>query len=112
MNHYLFYTAIWAAIASIVILLFKFIPRRMKEMENSGTKSFMFMILMVIGLPLIIFEFLVPIVIIMGNHNMPINEKIYFGILVIVFIFLFLMRNKVFKGKNNEENSEHQAWLK
>lgn len=106
MNHYLFYTGIWIAIACIIILLFKLIPRKMKETESAGTKSFLFMILMVAGLPLIIFEFLAPIVIIMGNHNMPANEKIYFGLIVILFIFLFMMRNRVFKGKNQDTEQQ------
>lgn len=112
MNHYLIYTGIWVAIATIIILLFKYIPRRMKETESSGTKSFLFMILMVVGLPLILFEFLAPIIIIMGNQDMPANEKIYFGIIVVIFIFFFMMRNKVFKGKDKEENPEQQVWLK
>src|SRR6185369_9001152 len=108
MNHYLFYTGIWVTIASIIILLFKFIPRWMKETESHSTKSFLFMILMVVGLPLILFEFLAPIIIIMGDHTMPLNHKIYFGIIVVIFIFLFLMRNKVFKGKGKVQNPEHE----
>ncbi len=100
MNNYILYIIIWVVLACIIILLFKFIPLKMKSTENPQTKSSLFALLMILGLPLIMFEFLAPIFVIGGDNAMPNNYKHLFGVVMLVFIMAFIFRNKIFKNKS------------
>ena len=96
MNIYTVELIIWIVLVFFTIFLFRKIPAKMRETESPQTKSALFTLLMVLTIPLILFESIAPILILAGDHNMPVVYKYIFGgeILAVVIYFLFIQRSK------------------
>ncbi len=96
MNIYTIELIVWIVLVLFTIFLFRKIPAKMKVSENPQTKSSLFTLLLILGIPLILFESIAPILILAGDHNMPVVYKYIFGgeILAVVIYFLSTQRSK------------------
>lgn len=96
MNIYTIELIVWIVLVVFTIFLFRKIPAKMRETESPQRKSALFTLLIVLAIPLILFESLGPILILAGDHHMPVVYKYIFGgeILAVVIYFLSIQRSK------------------
>jgi archaellum biogenesis protein FlaJ (TadC family) len=96
MDNYLIYLLVWIGVLFLLGVLFKLIPKKMKETKNIQTKNTMFTILMLIGIPLTLIAVIGPIVLVAVDEDMPLKYRYGFGIiaLLIVGYMLFLQMAK------------------
>jgi hypothetical protein len=93
---YVYELAIWLALMIFVVFLFKRLTRKIKNTDEHRTKNSLFMIMIFVGLPLLLFEIIAPVVILMGDQNMPLGYKLAFGgeIIVVIIYFIQIQRTK------------------
>jgi hypothetical protein len=96
MNIYTIELIVWIVLVLFTIFLFRKIPAKMKETESPRTKSALFTLLIVLGIPSILVESIGPILIIAGDYHMPAVYKYVFSgeILVVIIYFLSTQRSK------------------
>ncbi|RPI16993.1 MAG: hypothetical protein EHM58_10765 [Ignavibacteriae bacterium] len=83
---YLIYLLVWLSIILILNILYRVLPKKMKETENQQTKNTLFTILLFTSIPLILIAFIAPILILAGDKAMPGDYKIYFVVIAAVSI--------------------------
>lgn len=96
MNNYLLLLFGWVILSVTLWALMRIIPYKMKHTDNLQTKSNLFFVLLLFGIPISFMITIVPIVIISGDENMPDNYKFIFAGIVI----LFLVTVSIFRKKN------------
>lgn len=100
MDNYLLYITVWVGILILIYLLFKFIPAKMKQTEDRQTKNSLFILLLILGIPLIFAAVIGPIVLVAGDKNMPAHYKYGYGIItaVVIAYLVYLQVTKPKKG--------------
>jgi hypothetical protein len=66
----------------------------MKNVEDRQTKSSLFTIFVVTGIPLLMISILGPLVFIIGDKNMDVTYKGVWGSLVSVFVVYFFIKQR------------------
>ena len=95
--NYPVYIAIWFAVSLLTLWIFTAIPRRMKTTGDPATKSSMFTVMIFLGIPLAMIGVLSPFVFIIGDKNMASTYKIIWGVLAMVFIVYFALKQRTKK---------------
>jgi len=98
-NIYILELVIWIGLVLFTIFLFRFFSRKMKHTDNQRTKGSLFTIMLLFGLPLILFEVIAPIVILMAEGIMPVGYKIAFGCEILIVIIYFFSTQRSNKSK-------------
>ncbi|HEY3250975.1 MAG TPA: hypothetical protein VGK25_07640 [Ignavibacteria bacterium] len=94
MERYILFISIWFVISVIALLLFRFIPKKMKEVTDPQTKNSLYTILIFLGIPMLLVSILAPPVFLIGDKNMDLIYKLIWGALCLVFIVYFLIKQK------------------
>ena len=94
MNKYTIIISIWFVVSLITLLLFKFIPKKMKEIADPQTKNSLYTILIFTGIPLLLAAILTPAVFLIGDKHMDDIYMIVWSGLCLVFVVYFLIRQK------------------
>ncbi len=96
MNAYIEELVIWITMVLFTIFWFRFVSRKMKQTDDQRTKGSFFTLMLLFGIPLVLFEIIAPIVILMADGLMPVGYKIAFGgeIFVVIIYFLSTQRSK------------------
>ena len=87
-----------------LILFYKFMRKKIREIEDRQSKNSLFFILMLIGIPVLMFITIAPIIVIGGDENMPQSYRniFYFCAGALVMYVIFSQR----KRKTDEESNE------
>lgn len=96
MNYYSLYILIWIVILFVLFFLFRFLPSKMKLTDDHRTKNSLFVLLMILGIPLILIAVIGPILLVAGDENMPDRYKYAYGMIsaaVIVYL-IYLQTTK------------------
>ena len=93
-HNYALYIVIWLVISFLALLIFRVFPRKMKETSDRETKSSLFTIMIVLGLPLLMAAVLGPLVFLIGDKDMDSTYRIIWGVLVFVFIIYFIFKQR------------------
>lgn len=93
-HNYPLYIAIWFGLSLITLWLFRVIPRRMKEVKDPQTKSSLFTILIVTGIPPLLACVIVPAVFIIGDNGMEPIYRYGWSALVLIFVIYFFIKQK------------------
>jgi amino acid permease len=90
------YIIVWIGILVLLFLLFKVLPKKMKQTEDRQTKNSLFAIMLILGIPLILIAIIAPILLVAGNENMPVIFKYGYGIisLAVVAYLIYLQITK------------------
>lgn len=99
MNPYLYYLLIWFGLVAILFILFRYLPAKMKAIENVETRHSLFVILMFLGIPLILIIIIVPIIILIGDKEMAVKFKYLFILIALIVVLLF----RIFQRKKDEK---------
>ena len=99
-NKYVIYISIWLAVSVITLLIFRFIPKKMKEVSDPQTKNSLYTILIFAGIPMLMVSVLAPPVFLIGDKNMDFVYKLVWGGLCFGFIVYFLVKQKSRPNKN------------
>ncbi len=83
---------IWFAVSLLTFLLFKFIPKKMKEIADPQSKNSLYTILIFIGVPLLLASILTPAVFLIGDKNMDDVYRIVWGGLCLAFVAYFFYK--------------------
>jgi hypothetical protein len=78
----------------ITLLLFRFVPKKMKTVSDQQTKDSLFTILIFTGMPLLLASVLTPAIFIIGDKDMELAYKIVWLTLCLPFIIYFIIVNK------------------
>jgi hypothetical protein len=84
----------WFAVSLITIFLFKIIPKKMKGMTDPHTRSSLYTILILLGVPLLMISVLAPPVFIIGDKNISLVYEIIWGGLCLCFVIYFVIVNR------------------
>lgn len=93
-HNYPFYIVIWFIISLFALFVFRVIPKKMKSIEDRQTKSSLFTILVVTGIPLLMVSVLGPLVFIIGDKNMDVTFKAVWAVLIGVFVIYFFIKQR------------------
>lgn len=93
-HNYPVYIIIWFVISVTALIIFRAIPRKMKETEDRQTKSSLFTIMIVLGLPLLMAAVLGPVIFLIGDKNMDSTYRIIWSALVLIFIIYFIFKQR------------------
>ncbi|MCI0450196.1 MAG: hypothetical protein L0Y79_10520 [Chlorobi bacterium] len=93
-DNYTLYIVIWLAVTVLALLIFKTVPRKMKQLDDRQIKNSLFTLLVFIGVPLVMAAVLGPLVFIIGDKNMAVEYKLVWGALVLVFAIYFLIKQR------------------
>jgi len=93
---YYLYILIWLAMVTFLFLLFRYLPPKMKKYEDAGTRQSFFTIFLVFTIPLIFAVTIVPIIILIGDPDMPVKIKYLFIVIALIVVLLF----RLFRKKN------------
>lgn len=101
-NNYIIYLLVWIALTLFLIIFYKFMRKKMLQTGDRQSKNSLFFILMIIGIPVLMFVSIAPIIVIGGDENMPQSYRniFYFCAGALVIYFIFSQRRK-----NPEEES-------
>jgi putative copper export protein len=96
MDNYLLYISVWIGLLLILLLLFKFLPAKMRNTEDRQTKNSLFALFMILTIPLVLICIIGPIILIAGDENMPDKYKYAFGIIALIAVgyIIFLQTTK------------------
>jgi hypothetical protein len=90
-HNYPLYIAVWFVISILTLIVFRLIPKKMKETRDKQTKSSLFTIMIVIGLPLLMAAVLGPLIFLIGDKNMDSAYRYtWYGLLFIFVIYFFI----------------------
>jgi len=92
MNNYTVIIPIWLAVSLTTLLLFRFLPKKMKEIADPQTKNSLYTILIFIGLPLLLASVLTPAAFLIGDKNMENGYRIVWGALCLGFVVYFIIK--------------------
>jgi amino acid permease len=86
----------WFVLMVFLIFFFRGMTRKIKNIEDAQSKNSLFTLMLLVGIPLLMFEIVAPIMILMGDKAMPVVYKYVFGaeILVILIYFFSTQRSK------------------
>jgi Na+/proline symporter len=93
-HNYPIYIAVWGAVSLLTLLIFRAVPRKMKQVEDRETKNSLFTIMIFIGLPMMLIAILGPMVFIVGDSGMDLKYKLIWGGLILVFLMYFFMKQR------------------
>lgn len=79
---------------SVLFLLFRYLPPKMKEAEDLKTRQSLFTILMVFSIPLIFAVTIVPLIILFSDPEMPVKIKYLFIAITLIVVILFRLFRK------------------
>jgi len=94
MNKYIIYISVWFIISVITLLLFRFIPKKMKEITDKDTKNSLYTILIFIGIPFLLVSVLAPPVFLIGDKNMDLVYELIWGGVCMVFVIYFIITKR------------------
>jgi hypothetical protein len=94
MNRYIIIMTGWFLGSIITLMMFRFIPRKMKMVEDKETKNSLYTILIFLGVPMLMAAILTPAVFIIGDAGMDSVYKIVWGGLCLLFIIYYFFVNR------------------
>jgi L-asparagine transporter-like permease len=102
-HNYPAYIAIWLFITIFILWYFRFMARKMQDTEDRQTKSSLFMLTVLIGIPLLLVAVLGPLLFIIGDKNMqPLYRYVWMG-LIGLFLLYFVMKQRHPKQITNDK---------
>ena len=96
MTVYYIYIIIWLVMAAVLFLLFRYLPPKMKQYEDPRTRQSLFTVFLICIIPLIFAVTIVPIIILIGDPDMPVKIKYLFIVIALIVVLLF----RLFRKKN------------
>jgi uncharacterized membrane protein len=90
-HNYPLYILIWLGVSLTALFIFRFIPKKMKQIEDKQTKNSLFTIMIFFGLPLMLAAVAAPLIFIIGDKNMePLYRYGWIGLISVFLIYFFL----------------------
>ncbi len=94
-HNYPVYIAIWFIVTVFILWFFRFMYRKSRETEDRQTKSSLFTITVILGVPLLLFTVIGPLIFIIGDKNMqPVLRYLWIGLIAIFILFLIFKQRK------------------
>src|SRR5262245_46571350 len=93
-HNYPVYIAVWLVLSMLTLWFFRAMGRKMKNTEDRQTKSSLFTIMIVLGLPMLLAAVLLPLVFIIGDKNMGLYYKLTWSSLILIFIIYFFKKQR------------------
>ena len=100
MENYLLYFLVWVGLLLILLLIFKILPAKMRNTEDRQTKNSLFALFMMLVIPLVLVCIIAPIILIMGDENMPDKYEYAFGIIALIAAGYIVYLQTARKKKN------------
>jgi len=79
---------------TVLFLLFRYLPPKMKQYEDAKSRQSLFTIFLVFTIPLIFAVTIVPIIILIGDPEMPVKIKYLFIAIVLIVVIVFRLFRK------------------
>lgn len=94
-HNYPLYIGVWFAATIFIMWFFRFMYRKSREIDDQQTKSSLFTITVIIGIPLLLAAVIGPFVFIIGDKNMqPLFRYSWIGLICIFILFLIYKQKK------------------
>ena len=77
-----------------LVFWFRALTRKTRNTEDPQTKNSLFTLMLLIGLPILMFEIIAPIMILMGDKSMPVVYKYAFGAEILAVFIYFISTQK------------------
>jgi len=90
MNFYIIELVIWLAVMMFLVFWFRAMARKTRNAADAQAKNVLFTLMLLIGLPLLLFEIIAPVIIIMGDNSMPVEYKYVFGAEILAVLVYFI----------------------
>ncbi len=94
-HNYPVYIAIWFIVTVFILWFFRFMYRKSRETEDRQTKSSLFTLTVILGIPLLLVTVIGPLIFIIGDKNMqPVFMYVCIGLIAIFILFLIFRQRK------------------
>jgi membrane-associated HD superfamily phosphohydrolase len=94
-HNYPLYIGVWFVATIFILWFFRFMYRKSRDTEDRQTKSSLFTITVIIGIPLLLATVIGPLVFIIGDKNMqPVFRYTWIGVIGIFLLFLIYKQRK------------------
>ena len=94
-HNYPLYIGVWFAATIFILWFFRFMYRKSRDTEDRQTKSSLFTITVILGIPLLLATVIGPLVFIIGDKNMlSLYRYIWIGLIGIFILFLIYKQKK------------------
>lgn len=103
MNTYEIELVCWLGLILFVIVFVRSLTRKIKNTEEPQTKNSLFTLMLLIAIPVILFEIIAPIMILIGDKQMPVIYK-YIFVGEIILVLVYFLSTQRSKRKFNEKN--------
>ena len=99
-HNYPVYIVVWFFTSIFILWFFRFMYRKSRDTTDLQTKSSLFTITVVIGIPLLLITVIGPLVFIIGDKNMlPVFRYIWIGLIGAFILFMIYKQRKPGSGK-------------
>ena len=94
-HNYPVYIVVWFFTSIFILWFFRFMYRKSRDTTDLQTKSSLFTITVVIGIPLLLIAVIAPLVFIIGDKNMlPVFRYTWIGLIGAFILFLIYKQRK------------------
>ncbi len=93
-HNYPVYITIWFVVTIFILWFFRFMSHKMKNTDDRQTKSSLFTITVLVGIPLLLIAVMVPLIFIIGDKNMNSAYRYLWMGLIGVFLLYFIIKQR------------------
>jgi hypothetical protein len=87
---YVIQLIVWPVLMVLLMVIFRYFPRKIKDSDEPVKKNLLFILMLIFGLSLLVFEVVAPVMVLMGDEHMPSVYKYIFGVEVLILaIYLY-----------------------
>lgn len=99
-HNYPVYIALWFVMTIFILWFFRFMTRKMRETEDRQTKSSLFTITILFGLPMILAIVVGPLFFLIGDKNMEsVYRYLWIGLIGMFLLYFIIKQRNTGSGK-------------
>ena len=93
-HNYAVYISVWFIITVFILWFFRFMSGKMKNTDDNQTKSSLFTITIIFGIPLLIAAVIGPMFFLIGDKNMESTYRYLWIALIGAFVIYFIFKQR------------------